>query len=380
MDLAVGVDEDVDFAADAEVGEVDAGFDGEAGAGQNLAFFVCLQIVHVGSIAVRFLADGVAGAMAEGSAVASPFDDIAGRSIDLPAVQHFAGGEGGADALDGGITGASHDLKDRLVLLGNLSADEAGPCQIAVDGTRFVELGPQVDEDEIAFADGTVAVGAGSVVRIAAVRADADNGRMIGNQFVGGEVIENALLHFGFAHGAGVAHALGDEGEGDIVGRARVLGRFQVHGPLLVVPARFELLYQVAGRDDLDAEGADQFNRPGIDARDIGIGVARDVLHRHAVASLEQRLHARLQLLPAEIALRRPRNAIQGVRFDLMHQFARFAVGRHEIEPAPREDGVGGDVEDAAGQDVQAAKVVEQPAVEFRRSQGRLDQRKIKNS
>ncbi len=165
---------------------------------------------------------------------------------------------------------------------GRLCADEAGPRQIAVHGTRLIELGPQVDEDEIAFADGTVAASSGSVVRIAAVRTDADDGRMIGDESVSGEVIQNALLHFRLAHRTGAADVLGDECESDIVSRARMLGRFQVHAPLLVIPARLELLDEIAGGDDLDAEGADQFDRPGIDARDVGIGVARHVFHRHA--------------------------------------------------------------------------------------------------
>ena len=68
---------------------------------------------------------------------------------------------------------AGDDLKDRLVLVRHFAADEAGPRQIAVDSARLIELGPQIDENEIALADGAIAVGSGRVVRIAAVRADA---------------------------------------------------------------------------------------------------------------------------------------------------------------------------------------------------------------
>ena len=94
VDLAVGVDEDVDFAADAEFGVVDAGFDGEAGAGEDEAFVVGFEVVEVGAIAVDFLTDGVAGAVDEGGSVAGGFDDVAGRAVEFPALEGAAVGVG----------------------------------------------------------------------------------------------------------------------------------------------------------------------------------------------------------------------------------------------------------------------------------------------
>ena len=65
MDLPLAVDEDVDLAADAELVEVDARLDREAGPAQHQPFFVGLEVVHVGAVAVDFLADVVPDAVDE---------------------------------------------------------------------------------------------------------------------------------------------------------------------------------------------------------------------------------------------------------------------------------------------------------------------------
>jgi hypothetical protein len=43
----------------------------------------------------------------------------------------------------------------------------------------------------------------------------------------------------------------------------------------------FETLNQVGGGHDFDAEGADQFERPAIDARDVGDGAIWRIIHRY---------------------------------------------------------------------------------------------------
>ena len=68
--LARGVDEHVDLAAHAELVEVDPRLDREAGPAQHQALVVRLEVVHVGAVAVDFLADVVAGAV----------DEVCGRS------------------------------------------------------------------------------------------------------------------------------------------------------------------------------------------------------------------------------------------------------------------------------------------------------------
>ena len=63
---AGGGGDHVDFAAEAEfAGEVEAGFDGEAGVGEDEADVVGFEVVEVGSGAVDFGADVVAGAVGE---------------------------------------------------------------------------------------------------------------------------------------------------------------------------------------------------------------------------------------------------------------------------------------------------------------------------
>ena len=59
------VDEDVDLASDAELVEVNSGLDREAGPAQDQALVVRFEVVHVGAVAVDFLADVVADAVNE---------------------------------------------------------------------------------------------------------------------------------------------------------------------------------------------------------------------------------------------------------------------------------------------------------------------------
>ena len=94
MDAAAGVDEDVDLAADAELGQVDARLDGEARPRHHPPVLARFQVVHVGPVAVDFLADVVPGAVDEVLAVAGLLDHRPGRVVHLPAQQRLAGGEG----------------------------------------------------------------------------------------------------------------------------------------------------------------------------------------------------------------------------------------------------------------------------------------------
>src|SRR5262249_6804814 len=120
VDHAGLVHEDVDLAADAELGQVDAGLDRETGARQDAAILVRLQVVHVGAVAVRLLADGVAGAVDEIFPVAGLVDHLAGGLVHLPALQYHAVLKTLADAVDGGVTGRGHDVEDARVLLRDL--------------------------------------------------------------------------------------------------------------------------------------------------------------------------------------------------------------------------------------------------------------------
>src|ERR1039457_2214678 len=73
----------VDFVAHAEIRQVNAGFDGEAGEGADAPHVVVLEIIHVGAVAVHFDADGVAGTMGEVLAESGLPDDTAGGVVHL---------------------------------------------------------------------------------------------------------------------------------------------------------------------------------------------------------------------------------------------------------------------------------------------------------
>jgi len=67
----------VDFAAYAELaGEIEAGFDGEAGVGEDETLVVGLEIIKVRAVAVKFGADVVTGAVGERVAEAGVADDV----------------------------------------------------------------------------------------------------------------------------------------------------------------------------------------------------------------------------------------------------------------------------------------------------------------
>src|SRR5262245_45461966 len=119
VDGAASVDEDIDLAADAELRQVDPRLDGEAGARQDAALLVSFQVVHVGAVAVRLLADRVPGAVAEVLAVAGLLDHVAGGSVHLPALEGLLAGVGGAYPVDGGIAGPGDDAEHPVILLGH---------------------------------------------------------------------------------------------------------------------------------------------------------------------------------------------------------------------------------------------------------------------
>src|SRR5215216_4110016 len=77
---------DVHLAAYAKGGEVDARLHREADVGQEGAHVVRLEVVHVGALAVRLLADVVAGAVDEVVGVARLLDYLAGGVVHLPAL------------------------------------------------------------------------------------------------------------------------------------------------------------------------------------------------------------------------------------------------------------------------------------------------------
>ena len=214
---------------------------------------------------------------------------------------------------------------------------------------------------------------------VAAVRADADDRRAVGGQAVGPEVVEDRPLDLGLHRRPARADPVGDQLEGDVVGLAADPGGLLVHGPLVVVPDRFELLDQVAGRDHLDPRGPDELDRAGVDPGDVGVGVPGGIFHRQPAPARDQRGDLGLELGPAEVDALRARQVVEGAGLDLMDELDRLARGGDEVEEPAGAGLLALQVEDPPGQGVAAVEVVEQPAVEALFAEGILDRGEVEH-
>src|SRR5262249_11933424 len=93
----------------------------------------------------------MAGPMAEVLSVTGLVDHLARRLVDLPALQYLSRLEGLSDASDRRVTTRCDYLENLRVLGRDIAADESGPSQVAVDRPGPIELGPEIDEDEVAL-------------------------------------------------------------------------------------------------------------------------------------------------------------------------------------------------------------------------------------
>ena len=211
MDAAGCIHINIHFAAHAEFRQIDSRLDRKTSSRQDPPRFVRLEVVHIRAVAMIFLADRMARAVDEIVAIPGFLDHVAGRPVHLPALELLAGLERGADALNRGVPSRDDNVEHLDVLGRRRFTDERDAGQIAVNGSRLGELSPQVHQHEIALANLGVAAGLRLIMRVAAVRADADDGRMIGGQPVALEMVENVLLDFGFADRAAAASSFADE-------------------------------------------------------------------------------------------------------------------------------------------------------------------------
>ncbi len=144
---------------------------------------------------------------------------------------------------------------------------------------------------------------------------------------------------------------------------------------LHVVPDGREPLDEIAGRHHVDAQLPDALDRARIHAGDVRDRPVRRVFHRQATLALEQPAELSLELEASRVAGGRPGQVREGPRFDLVNQPARLTVCRDEVVPAARGQvaALARDPRDVGGNRIQAAEVVEQPAVEPLGLKGRLD-------
>ena len=137
---------------------------------------------------------------------------------------------------------------------------------------------------------------------------------------------------------------------------------------LRLAPAGFVFLDEVGGGGDFHAGAADELDRAGIHHGDVGNGVFRRILHGHIFGAAEKFFQIAAQLFLRGKVESFAGQRGEGLRFDLVHQFLGRAFCGDEIEPAARAHAVGKG-EDAEGDGIAAAEIVEEPAVELRGSE-----------
>jgi len=116
---AFGRHEYVDLRADAELGQVDAGFDGESDTGDDSAGVVGFEPVQVDRLAVDLKPDTVTQLVGEVLAIAPAADVFSGHLVGLPAQDRSALVVGVLQIIELGISCVDDDVKYLLLTLWN---------------------------------------------------------------------------------------------------------------------------------------------------------------------------------------------------------------------------------------------------------------------
>src|SRR5205807_9180644 len=95
------------------------------------------------------------------------------------------------------------------LLVGGSFAHKSGPGDVVIHGSGSILLRPDVKQDEISLTDWHRMIGAGLVVRVAAVGVYSNDRGIIGNQVLAAERFQEPLLNLVFL-GPAVAHATPD--------------------------------------------------------------------------------------------------------------------------------------------------------------------------
>src|SRR5262249_54879791 len=101
------------------------------------------------------------------------------------------------------------------------------------------------------------------------------------------------------------------------------------------------------------------------DHRDVGNRALWRILHRDPPASVEQLLHAARLLLPTGIARLPSWKEVEHPGLDVMYQAARFAVGRAEVIPAPRDVARWRESQHPVGERIPLVVIEEKPSVQL---------------
>ena len=159
---------------------------------------------------MEFDGDVVSCPVGEEFAEAGLADDFAGGVVGLVAVEEAGGvdalfGEGALDAGDGGVAGFANGGEDLLFEGGGFAADYSGPGDVVEGAVGDVFASPDVDEEEVAVADGQAAFGGGLVVGVGAVGSDADVGSVFPDEVFAAHGFGEPLDEVEFGDVGGVA-------------------------------------------------------------------------------------------------------------------------------------------------------------------------------
>ena len=151
-----------------------------------------------------------------------------------------------------------------------------------------------------------------------------------------------------------------------------------MRGHLLLAQNGFKAADQVGRTDNPLAQPAQKFDRSGVHHRDVHDGVIGRVLHGHGARSGQHRFQPDLQLLPARIERLCAGQPVQPPLLDAMHQLARFARGGHKVVPAPGNQRLLIEVQNARGDGVAMMVVVKEPPIQTGLDESRLHRREIR--
>ena len=99
----------IDLGSNAEILEIQPGFNGEPASGQQPALVVRFIIIEMRAIAVNIFAEAVAGAMQDGVLVPGVDQHLSRRAVGFEAAHFSTGSRGALHHIDCGIARAAFD-------------------------------------------------------------------------------------------------------------------------------------------------------------------------------------------------------------------------------------------------------------------------------
>src|SRR5580693_5693256 len=139
--------------------------------------------------------NGVPSPMNEVVAEASRLDVISRCPVHFPSTHRAATGDAFLHHFYSGVACVANHSENFLHSSRWRVAHEAGPGDVVIDGARRILLGPNVEQNEITFANGRRVFSVWFVVRIAAMGVDSDDGRIVRHQILALESLHEPLLN-----------------------------------------------------------------------------------------------------------------------------------------------------------------------------------------